>query len=255
LDYLDSSLGGLLKRGLWSKLLADAGLGPEPTAPDEERLSKGIRRLCHMDDADQIRRLLGYLESTWEQRTTDPIDERLSEMLHVTLWGNQSLGWSAQEADRRLRQNPAVVADLRTILAHCLTHAPVSHVGRIPNLSGPLTIHSQYTRDEILVGLGHWSLAHRPDQREGVLHLAPSKVDAFFVTLQKTEEDYSPTTMYEDYLISHELFHWQSQSNPSAESPTGQRYVRHRELGYTPLLFVRETKALPSGLAAPYVFL
>jgi hypothetical protein len=128
-------------------------------------------------------------------------------------------------------------------------------VGRIPQQSGPLTIHSRYTRDEILVGLGHWSLEHRPDQREGVLHLARSKVDVFFVALQKSAEDYSPTTMYEDYLISHELFHWQSQSNTSSASPTGQRYIRHRELGYTPLLFVRETKVLPSGLTAPYVFL
>jgi hypothetical protein len=118
-----------------------------------------------------------------------------------------------------------------------------------------LTIHAQYTQAEILVGLGHWSLSRRPDQREGVLHIAASKVDAFFVTLQKTEEDYSPTTMYEDYLVSHDWFHWQSQSSTSADSPTGQRYVRHRELGYTPLLFVRETRKLPSGLSAPYAFL
>lgn len=44
----------------------------------------------------------------------------------------------------------------------------------------------------------------------------------------------SPTTMYEDYLISHDLFHWQSQSNTSEQSPTGQRYIRHRDLGYMP---------------------
>jgi transposase InsO family protein len=129
------------------------------------------------------------------------------------------------------------------------------HATRLPELAGPLTIHAQFTRDEILVGIGHWSLGRRPDLREGVLHLAQSKVDAFFVTLQKTEEDYSPTTMYEDYLISHELFHWQSQSNTSAESPTGRRYIRHRELGYVPLLFVRDSKTSLTGLAAPYVFL
>ena len=133
-------------------------------------------------------------------------------------------------------------------------HRSTTRAG-FPNLAGPLTIHAHYTRDEILVGLGHWTLARRPDQREGVLHLAASKVDAFFVTLQKTEDDYSPTTMYEDYLISHDLFHWQSQSNTSAESPTGQRYIRHREHGYMPLLFVRETRTSRPDLASPYVFL
>jgi hypothetical protein len=61
--------------------------------------------------------------------------------------------------------------------------------------------------------------------------------------------------MYEDYLISHDLFHWQSQSNTSAKSKTGQRYIHHESLGYTPLLFVRETRKLPSDLTAPYTFL
>lgn len=182
-------------------------------------------------------------------------DRPLREMLHCSLWGEASRGWSVEEAAEQLRQNPAAASDLRAILKHRLEHAPAMHAGQVANLSGPLTIHAQYTRDEILVGLGHWSLQHRPDQREGVLHLSERKVDAFFVTLQKTEEEYSPTTMYEDYLISHELFHWQSQSNTSVESPTGKRYINHRDLGYTPLLFVRETKRLPSGSSAPYTYL
>ena len=61
--------------------------------------------------------------------------------------------------------------------------------------------------------------------------------------------------MYEDFLISHDRFHWQSQSNTSVDSPTGQRYINHKKLGYTPLLFVREKKNLPSGIAAPYAYL
>ncbi len=253
LEYLDTSLDELLKRGLWSKLLADAGIGPAPEDPDQERLSKGLRRLCHVDCSDQIRIWLRMLS----HRDSDLPPEELSlfEMLQITLWGDQSLGWSIETANEKLWQNPAAMRDVQAILEHQLLRVPVHHAGRVPHLSGPLTIHAQYTRDEILVGLGHWSLSRRPDQREGVLHIPSSKVDAFFVTLQKTEEDYSPTTMYEDYLISHDRFHWQSQSNTSAESKTGQRYVHHRNLGYTPLLFVRETRNLPSGLSAPYVFL
>ena len=79
--------------------------------------------------------------------------------------------------------------------------------------------------------------------------------DSTLFTLNKTEKHFSPTTMYQDYAINEQLFHWQSQSATSAESPTGQRYIRQRHLGYTPLLFVRETRQLPSGLAAPYAFL
>ena len=43
-------------------------------------------------------------------------------------------------------------------------------------------------------------------------------VDAFFVTLKKSESDYSPTTMYRDYPISPTLFHWESQSTTSVAS-------------------------------------
>jgi hypothetical protein len=144
--------------------------------------------------------------------------------------------------------------DLDAVLEYRLKYSPRMAMPLSPAYD-PLTIHAAYTRDEILVALGHWSFNHRPSQREGVLQLKDRKLDVFFVTLQKSEDEYSPTTMYEDYLISHDLFHWQSQSNTSEQSATGQRYIRHRESGYTPLLFVRETKNLPSGLSAPYHFL
>jgi hypothetical protein len=61
-EYLDVSLDELLKRGLWSQLLAESGLRQPLEDPDHRRLAKGLRRLCHIDNADQIRRLLRYLE-------------------------------------------------------------------------------------------------------------------------------------------------------------------------------------------------
>ncbi|MFO0867984.1 MAG: DUF3427 domain-containing protein [Pirellulales bacterium] len=252
LDYFDTSLDELLKRGLWSRLLADAELAETPSDPDENRLAMGLRRISHVECADQIRQWLYHLENVGSDR---PGSARLTEMLHVSLWGNDSKGWTLSEAIERLRKNPAARDDLREVLQYRLRHSPAHHAGPAPHVAGPLTIHAAYTRDEILVGLGHWSLERRPDLREGVLHIPDTKVDAFFVTLHKSEEDYSPTTMYEDYLISHDRFHWQSQSNTSVESPTGQRYIHHREMNYTPLLFVREAKSLPSGLSAPYYFL
>jgi len=252
LHYLDASLDQLLKRGLWSRLLADAGLVDAPRDPDEGRLAKGIYRIAHVECAEQIQHWIAMLADNAAEVIAN---DRLAEMLYVSLWGNDSVGWTLEQTAERLQQNPAAVRDLQAVLEYRLQHAPTHHAGQVPQVAGPLTIHAAYTRDEILVGLGHWSLLRRPDQREGVLHLRDAKVDAFFVTLQKTEDDYSPTTMYEDYLISHDLFHWQSQSSTSEESPTGQRYIHHRQMGYTPLLFVRETKTLPSGLSAPYYFL
>ncbi|QDT45068.1 type I restriction enzyme EcoKI subunit R [Gimesia alba] len=252
LDYFSTNLDELLKRGLWSSLLAEAGLIEPMDDPDQKQLAKGLRRISHVDCVYQIEQWLQHIDQV---EISKGEDSRIFEMLHVSLWGKQSIGWSISESRKRLLENTGACQDLKAILNHQRQRALTHEAGRLPSVSGPLTIHAQYTRDEILIGLGHWSLKDRPDQREGVLHLKDAKVDAFFVTLQKTEADYSPTTMYEDYLISHNLFHWQSQSNTSVSSPTGQRYINHRSMGYTPLLFVRETKKRASGLTTPYYYL
>ncbi|MDF2571530.1 MAG: helicase, superfamily, partial [Sporomusa sp.] len=59
------------------------------------------------------------------------------------------------------------------------------------------------------------------------------------------------STLYHDYSINEELFHWQSQSRTSIESITGQRYVNHSLNGNNVLFFVREYKR-DSGFAAPF---
>lgn len=252
LDYFDTTLDELLKRGLWSRLLADAGILKQVNAPDEQQLAKGICRISHINCPKQILAIKKYLEK--QSITAPEALGRLEEMLHVTLWGTQAENMTLVEADRRLRANPSVINDLLDVLKYRLKHSPLIATPTA-SVYDPLTTHASYTRDEILVALGHWSFNNRTSHREGILHLKEKKLDIFFVTLQKSEDEYSPTTMYEDYLISTDLFHWQSQSSTSEKSPTGQRYIRHKEMGYTPLLFVREAKVLTSGLSAPYHFL
>ena len=90
--------------------------------------------------------------------------------------------------------------------------------------------------------------------RQGVLYLPDKGIDLFLITLNKSDRDYSPTTMYEDYAVSPTLFHWQSQSTTAADSPTGQRYIHHAGRGSRVLLFVREFKQDTLG-TAPYTFL
>ena len=100
--------------------------------------------------------------------------------------------------------------------------------------------------------------AAKEDLKQGLTRLTGSEknIDVFFVTLNKADKDYSPTTMYNDYSINSELFHWQSQSTTSADSPTGQRYIHHRQKGSRVLLFVREFKSdRVSGSTAAYTYL
>lgn len=110
-----------------------------------------------------------------------------------------------------------------------------------------------YTRDQILVAL---DFLKPSTVREGVKFLPDKKIDIAFVTLNKSDKDYSPSTMYQDYSVGEEFFHWQSQSTTSENSSTGQRYIHHREKGTLFLLFVRENKTdRISGSAGAYTFL
>ena len=90
--------------------------------------------------------------------------------------------------------------------------------------------------------------------RQGVDFDKVTNTDLFFVTLEKSESHYSPTTMYRDYAISPELFHWESQSTTSVRSSTGQRYINHRNNGSNIILFVRHRKH-EAGRTAAYTCL
>ena len=90
--------------------------------------------------------------------------------------------------------------------------------------------------------------------RESVKWFVDKKTDIFFITLNKSDKDYSPSTMYDDYSINSELFHWQSQSIISEFSETGQRYINHKKLGSKILLFIREFNKDKYG-ASNYIFM
>ncbi len=104
----------------------------------------------------------------------------------------------------------------------------------------PLDLHCTYTRDQLLVALDFM----KPSTvREGVKWLPDKQLDVFFVTLNKADKDYSPTTMYNDYSISESLFHWQSQSTTAENSAHRSALYPPQERGSKVLLFVREFKA------------
>ncbi len=76
----------------------------------------------------------------------------------------------------------------------------------------PLILHARYTRAEIVAALGMRDGLRPMVPQAGLVWVPQAASDVFFVDLQKAERDYSPTTMYRDYAINRELFHWESQT-------------------------------------------
>ena len=78
-------------------------------------------------------------------------------------------------------------------------------------------------------------------------------IELLFVTLDKNEKQFSPTTMYHDYAINEELFHWQSQNSARPDRGRGLDYIRHREIGKRLFLFVRENSKDAIGRTMGFV--
>ena len=67
----------------------------------------------------------------------------------------------------------------------------------------------------------------------------------------KDDKKSTVTTMYKDYAISPELFHWESQKASSAGSPTGRRYLDRASHGSRIVIFTRGTAGYKTGLTVP----
>jgi hypothetical protein len=58
-----------------------------------------------------------------------------------------------------------------------------------------------------LAAFGASTFQKQSSNREGLVNLESKNTELLLVTLEKTEENYSPTTMYNDYAISEKIFH------------------------------------------------
>jgi len=237
------------RRGGWAGLRRLADLDSAASAPGDDRLAAAFGRMLHVDDLERLEFLARILGSPSFPAMPEPSSRayRLLLMLHFSLWGANEPPSTMAAGFERLWSNPARQNELRQ-LASALPDRirrvtrPVDAGGRVP-----LHVHARYSRDEALAA---FRVDNPGSVRQGVKWVEEERADLFFVTLRKTEKHYSPTTMYQDRAVTPSLFQWESQSTTSEASPTGQRYLHHRELGSSIHLFVRESKESDGDMGA-----
>jgi len=117
-----------------------------------------------------------------------------------------------------------------------------------------LKLHGRYSRNQILAALSESTLDRKASSREGVYRIKAWNTELFFVTLYKGEDKFNVSTMYQDYFINEQLFHWQSQNSTTPESEVGRSYIQQRELGKEILLFIRESTNDENGSTMSFVF-
>ena len=248
----------MYKFSSFSRLCARADVMDDFSEPLEETMTKAFARLSVIDSRRWIMFLLNLLPELDDVdfAALSDLEKRMLQMFYITVWGKAAEDWSSDEVWDNLyalADSPVLLGELIELLKYQYDRIDFIDAPVDVGFACPLDLHCTYTRDQLLVALDFLKPA---TVREGVKWLPEKKLDVFFVTLNKADKDYSPTTMYNDYSISDELFHWQSQSTTAENSPTGQRYIHHNQQGSRVLLFVREFKAdRITGGAEAYTYL
>jgi superfamily II DNA or RNA helicase/HKD family nuclease len=238
----------------WRDLQRAAGWVEEPEGPDDKALAGAFGRMLHMDDVERlqaIRQFVAAVQDGTAARLTERT-RRLAAMLHFSLWGARVPFSSVEASLQRLLANPGRGEELVELSS--VLHDRIHRVAPAVEVASPrpLHMHARYSRDEALAAFGLEDL--NGTWGSGVRWMSGDQADVFFVTLVKTEAHFSPTTMYADHALSPTLFQWESQNSTAEKSPTGQRYINHREMGTSVHLFVRETKSGDGIGTPPYLY-
>ncbi len=246
-------LNELYRRASWSELVSKA----KNEAGVDDSLFKMVRkaiynRILVCDDHEYLLFLKKLCQAgfVWAQ-----VDNRRALMCHYDFWQKagpelefESLSQSMAELNK-LGLHRELVDVLEWKLAQTKHAQPT-----IPDLQEvPLRLHARYSREQILVGFGATRFDHQPLSMEGVFVVPGPKTELLFVTLDKNEKQFSPTTMYQDYAINENLFHWQSQNSARPDRGRGTEYINHRSIGKRIFLFVREQAKDQFGRAIGYV--
>lgn len=239
----------------FTQLKRRAGVIKDPQSDEEKAFGRSIMRSIHIDSIDRLK----WSSNFFSKQSVPTIDNLTSiESKYLKMWaagfGKSSDITALESLLHKFWNYPQLrneYADLISILLDKVSHKPIPWENEFDI---PLDIHCRYSRDEILGAFEdiHKGKLYKP--REGVYFNKATNCNLFFVTLNKSEKEYSPSTMYKDYAISESLFHWQSQSNTRPSTKKGQRHIKHQEKGITPLLFIRNNKKDERGETEPYFF-
>ncbi len=256
LDETGLSLDDLYRGNrTWTELRRTAGFHDRAPAPGEDKVGRGIARLLHIDDDERLRAYADLLDADRPPNVAD-LDERsrrqLEGLLLTVLNPRKDTFASVGDAAAALWRHRGLREELLEVLpllgdqvVHEVLHGRgFEHHAEVE--VGP------YTREEILAAFGASTVTKPLPLQTGVYWHEPTRTDLLFITLQKSDKDYSPTTRYLDYAISEHLFHWESQAKDTVASDRGQSYIHHQARDREVALFIRHSKNNSAGRTMPY---
>ncbi|MDW7675492.1 MAG: DUF3427 domain-containing protein [Bacillota bacterium] len=238
----------------FARMKVDAGLKQDFSCCNEKLVAKRLPNLFHLNS----RKLLSFLIDYIQGKSVDTEDEKIMlTMFYYSFYNTkpQQEGLlTIENGVRKVIENQEMREEILEILQYSYESVEFVEIKHDFSFICPIGVHCHYSTAQVLAAFEYFNEENSPAFREGVKYFKEKQLDIFFITLNKSEKDFSPSTLYEDYAINERLFHWQTQSTVSEESNTAKRYINHKKSGHKIALFVREYK-VENGYTAPFVFL
>ncbi|GAB3049264.1 DUF3427 domain-containing protein [Virgibacillus ainsalahensis] len=240
----------------FQRMKVTAGMASDFHCSNEEQITKRLPKLFHLNSRKLLDFFIRYVEAKGEM-DVDEEEKLMVNMLYYSFFQKEPAKEgisSIKDGLEHILDNEQMRTEILELLQFNFQSIKTVEIENDFEFTTPLTVHSTYSKEQIMAALGFFDEEKCPAFREGVKNFKDKKLDTFFITFNKSEKDFSPSTLYEDYAINEKLFHWQSQSTISESSETAKRYINHKERDQKISLFVREYKK-EFGYTSPFTFL
>ncbi|WP_202928087.1 DEAD/DEAH box helicase [Cyclobacterium salsum] len=257
IEFHNIPLQLVYKRGSWKRLYQEASTVQEFDSTNEKQIVNAISKKWLSSKSTSYFEFIRALAKNQFKISGKEFTENENQMLlmlHYDVWQKAGDFVSLKDSIEELGKNPVLVEEIIEVMEILIDRIDFKELDIILPYDQPLKVHARYTRDQILSAFGLSSFERKSSNREGVAENSDLNTELLFINLIKSEENFSPTTMYDDYAINESLFHWQSQNAAGPQTTRGQSYINHEEQGKKVLLFVREKNKDEFGNTMGYVF-
>lgn len=258
LQHYNIPIQAIYKRGSWKRLCQEAGRLDSLENTNEKEISRAIAKKWLSTSCNHYFAFILTLAKNNFKYPAGPVskeDELMFLMLHYDIWQNPGGFDSLEESINAIGKNLQLVQEIVEVMEYLLDKIDfIEKEIQLP-YEQPLKLHGRYTREQILTAFRFNIFAKKIINQSGIAENKELNTELLFIDLIKSEEDFSPTTMYNDYAVSDTLFHWQSQNKTSPESPKGMSYILHETSKKIILLFIREKSTNEFGNTMGFVFI
>ncbi len=238
----------LLGKMTWSQWKSKAGIKDTQVIREPKVLRFGVTRTSLLKAPTFIETVNRFAKGGDPAKLTELEKTRVHYLLRQKSGKNSEFA-NVDESLKAAAEHTDILNDLREVSEWANDNAVPGNLE--PN---GFELHGTYTAVDINVVMGKATFLSPGQTGLGVVYFEKRKALVLLMTFQKSEKDFSPSTMYEDYPISRTRIHWQSQNDTTPDSTNGRRLTQHRDHGYTILIFARHMKS-EFGVTLPFTFL